>query len=289
MIAKKHAILLCLFLFVTCACTQKTPAPITSLGTLKTASYTVKTRDTLQAIAINFGVTPEKIITLNHLSPPYQLYIGQTLWLSEAQAKKHAMTTYPVRSPAPTTFKRQTITHTSTTRKHPTQYSKNATSKSAIKTPIIKHAPPTKTVSTARKTKKTHVAQHKKTDNKWPWPTTGNIIKTYSLKGKNINKGIDISGTYGQPIYAVNPGKVLYSGPGVLGYGNMLIIEHTNKLLTVYANNKRLLVNEGARIKKGQKIATMGRLASQKAGLHFEIRKNGQPLNPVPYLRSQHA
>ena len=115
----------------------------------------------------------------------------------------------------------------------------------------------------------------------WQWPMKGRILKTFYQTGK---KGIDISGKLGQKVRAAAAGKVVYSGSGLIGYGNLLIIKHNYLYLTAYANNRKLLVKEGQAVKKGQVIAEVGKVGSKKASLHFEIRKNGRPVNPSRYL-----
>jgi len=115
----------------------------------------------------------------------------------------------------------------------------------------------------------------------WQWPLKGLILKTFS---KKANKGIDIAGKIGQKVKSAAPGKVVYSGAGLAGYGNLLIIKHNYLYLSAYANNSRLLVKEGDVVKKGQVIAEVGRIGVKKASLHFEIRKKGKPVNPLRYL-----
>jgi len=114
----------------------------------------------------------------------------------------------------------------------------------------------------------------------WQWPLKGSILKTYSAED---SKGIDIAGEIGQTVRAAAAGKVVYSGDGLFGYGNLLIIKHDDLYLSAYANNSKLLVSEGAEVDKGQPIAEVGSVGS-RACLHFEIRKNGSPVNPVEYL-----
>jgi lipoprotein NlpD len=110
-------------------------------------------------------------------------------------------------------------------------------------------------------------------------PTTG---QTDGYKASN--KGIDIYGTLGQDINAANSGKVVYSGNGLKDYGNLIIIKHSDVYLTAYAHNKVNLVKEGATVKRGQKIAKMGQGDSNKAVLHFELRKNGKPVDPFTLI-----
>jgi len=115
----------------------------------------------------------------------------------------------------------------------------------------------------------------------WQWPLKGTIAKTFAQSG---NKGIDIYGKMGQPVKAAAPGRVVYSGHGLIGYGNLLIIKHNDIFLSAYANNRRLLVKEGQPVRKGQIIAEVGKNGSARPSLHFEIRKNGKPVNPLWYL-----
>ena len=115
----------------------------------------------------------------------------------------------------------------------------------------------------------------------WQWPVKGKILKNFYQTGK---KGIDILGKYGQSVRSAALGKVVYSGDGLIGYGNLVIIKHNDLYLSAYANNRRLLVNEGQQVKKGQEIAEIGRAKDKTSTLHFEIRKNGKPVNPVNFL-----
>lgn len=117
----------------------------------------------------------------------------------------------------------------------------------------------------------------------WRWPTKGKIISTYS-KSAAGRKGIDITGTSGQSVIAAASGKVVYSGSGLPRYGNLLIIKHNDVYLSAYAHNKTLLVKDGQQVKSGQKIALLGRTGTQRNQLHFEIRRNGKPVDPLRFL-----
>lgn len=117
----------------------------------------------------------------------------------------------------------------------------------------------------------------------WHWPTNGKVISTYS-KSATGRKGIDIAGKSGQTIVAAASGKVVYSGNGLPRYGNLLIIKHNDVYLSAYAHNKTLLFKEGDYVKAGQKIATMGNTGTQNIQLHFEIRRNGKPVDPMRFL-----
>ena len=117
--------------------------------------------------------------------------------------------------------------------------------------------------------------------NEWIMPTLGKITQSYTAS----NKGINITGKDGQEIMAINSGKVVYSGNGLKGYGNLIIIKHNTTYLSAYAHNKVNLVKEGDTVTRGQKIAEMGNTDSKSTMLHLEIRKNGKPINPETLIK----
>ncbi|HEX7634958.1 MAG TPA: peptidoglycan DD-metalloendopeptidase family protein, partial [Noviherbaspirillum sp.] len=117
----------------------------------------------------------------------------------------------------------------------------------------------------------------------WIWPADGKVVATFG-EGK---KGIDIAGKIGQPVLAAGAGKVLYAGSGIRGYGNLVIVKHSNNLLSAYAHNKTIFVKEDQTVSKGQKIAEMGNSDSDAVKLHFEIRQQGKPVDPSKFLPSR--
>ena len=120
---------------------------------------------------------------------------------------------------------------------------------------------------------------------RWIWPVQGKVINSYSPS--RGNKGLNIAGKAGAPVRAAAGGKIVYAGNGLKGYGNLLIIKHNNEYLSAYAHNRRLLVREGSLVKQGQKIGEMGNSGTRRVMLHFEIRRNGNPVNPIRYLPKQ--
>jgi lipoprotein NlpD len=118
----------------------------------------------------------------------------------------------------------------------------------------------------------------------WSWPATGKVVTAYS-EATNL-KGISIGGKAGQPVLASAAGKVVYAGSGLRGYGKLVIIKHNKTYLSVYAHNSEILVKEGQTVTKGQKIAEMGNTDSDQVKLHFEIRRQGKPVDPLKYLPS---
>jgi lipoprotein NlpD len=116
----------------------------------------------------------------------------------------------------------------------------------------------------------------------WAWPASGKIVSTYSDSG-NL-KGIGIAGKLGQPVLASAPGRVIFSGTGIRGFGKLIVIKHNNTFLSVYAHNSELLVKEGQAVTRGQRIAEMGSTDTDRVKLHFEIRRFGKPVDPVKLL-----
>lgn len=117
----------------------------------------------------------------------------------------------------------------------------------------------------------------------WRWPNGGKVIGGF-VSGDQTKQGVDIAGSAGDPVQAAADGEVVYSGNGLLGYGELIIVKHNASFLSAYGHNRKRLVQEGDKVKAGQQIAEMGSSASSRDELHFEIRKNGKPVNPQDYL-----
>ncbi|MDH5600620.1 MAG: peptidoglycan DD-metalloendopeptidase family protein [Gammaproteobacteria bacterium] len=118
---------------------------------------------------------------------------------------------------------------------------------------------------------------------KWSWPTQGKVVSTFSIRDPG-RRGIDIIGRKGQPVKAAAAGRVVYRGNGLRGYGNLIIIKHNDTYFSAYAHTEDVVVKENEKVKLGQRLADMGNTSSVKTKLHFEIRRNGKPVNPMSYL-----
>ncbi len=118
---------------------------------------------------------------------------------------------------------------------------------------------------------------------RWRWPTKGPILRKFSLQG-DVNKGIDLGGNLGEAVHSAGDGTVVYAGSGLLGYGNLIIIKHNQEFLSAYAHNSNLLIEEGSNVKVGQVIAEIGSSGTDRNKLHFEVRREGKPVNPLYYL-----
>ncbi len=219
-------------------------------------SYTVKRGDTLYSISWRYGMDYKEVARINGIRSPYTIYVGQKLKFKRSSTSNRT---------ASSSSKQKSVTKPST----PT--SKPSTTKQTSKP--VKSSPTTSSYTGNQNLK-------------WRWPTNGIVIAAYSSSSSG-GKGIDISGKAGQPVVAAASGKVVYSGNSLPRYGNLLIIKHNDVYLSAYAHNERLLVKEGQVVKSGQKIATLGRTGTQRYQLHFEIRRNGKPVDPQRFLPKQ--
>ena len=117
----------------------------------------------------------------------------------------------------------------------------------------------------------------------WRWPTKGELVGRY-VAGDQTRQGIDIAGSAGQEVQAAADGVVVYSGAGLVGYGELIIVKHSEEWLSAYAHNQQRLVGEGTRVSAGQPIARLGHTGAPRDMLHFEIRRNGKPVDPLAML-----
>jgi lipoprotein NlpD len=232
--------------------------------------YRVRKGDSLHAIAFNFGLDWRDIAGWNHIRAPYLIYPDQELRMTPPRqytstAAKPGSQTTPARSGSQVEPPPAASSKTS---------SQPSTTTTALKTPqaSTKSSPPQSSSSGAGSD-----------PSKWMWPTSGRITSNYKANDSS-RKGIDISGEEGQPIVAAAPGDVVYSGNGLIGYGELIIIKHSDQFLSAYAHNRKRLVSEGQKVKAGTKIAEMGRNDRNQVLLHFEIRVNGNPRDPLTYL-----
>ncbi|MCB1827522.1 MAG: peptidoglycan DD-metalloendopeptidase family protein [Coxiellaceae bacterium] len=216
----------------------------------KKGTYLVNRGDTVYSIAWAFGLDYRALAKANGLRPPYHLRAGQRLRMS---VKPRSSQQYAAKSQSAEVKGRHGQVVRVYTSRRPKAPSQSTWSN--------RPAPA------------------------WRWPARGRIIQGFSpdLAG---NRGIDIAGRFGEPVHAAASGEVVYSGDGVRGYGNLLIIKHNDSYLSAYAFNRKLLVKLGQRVRAGQVIAEMGRNNAGRVMLHFEIRRNGKPQNPERYLHS---
>ena len=152
----------------------------------------------------------------------------------------------------------------------------------------IPHSKPPSEKVSIKSTPRPQVSSPRSVDNTnviWQWPTKGKVANYFS--SSKLNKGIDIVGELGQPIHAAASGEVVYSGTGLVGMGKLIIVNHSSQYLSAYAHNDEILVKEGQQVKQGQVIARMGRSGADRVKLHFEIRRDGKPVDPMRFLASK--
>ena len=230
----------------------------------KTGYYTVKPKDTLIGIGLETGQSYKDISRWNNLENPNKIEVGQVLRVSAPGTNDGNAVTKPVSSGA--------VVATPVV---PGEPAKPASSPMAGASAPVPSAP---AVSVAA------VPTTGDDDLGWIWPTAGSLMTAFD-EGKN--KGIDIGGSAGDAVVAAADGRVIWAAAGegtMRHYGNLIIVQHNKTFLTAYANNSILLVKEDQRIKKGQKIAEMGKSGTDKVKLHFELRRMGVAVDPTKYL-----
>ncbi|MFZ9185464.1 MAG: peptidoglycan DD-metalloendopeptidase family protein [Polynucleobacter sp.] len=214
--------------------------------------YRVKRGDTLIRIALDNGQSYRDIAAWNNITDPNLIEVDQVLRVKPPPSSARVVT-------------------------KPIEPIKPADSKASAD----------KKVATKKVEEKEVAAAEPKADAvdppiKLSWPAKGKVVEEFN---EAKNKGIDIAGKMGEPIQAAADGKVVYAGNSLRGYGNLVIIKHDNTYLTAYAHNRTLVVKEGENVRKGQRIAEMGDSDANMVKLHFEVRMNGKPVNPMQYLQ----
>lgn len=245
-----RAALLSAVLLLTACSSGYAPVSDQSLGVrpaapkLGVGEYRVQSGDTLFGIAFELGVDPRELQRINNIRDKNRIFVGQVLKTEAGPTKT-----------------------TSTAKSKPAQ-----SKPSPIKTAD-------KPQSTATETKVAAASSNIT----WGWPHSGKVLARYS-SAEGGNKGLDISGEIGDPVVAAADGTVVYAGSGLLGYGNLVIISHNQDFLSAYAHNSRILVRENQKVKFGEPVAEIGNTGASVPMLHFEVRRDGRPVDPLRYL-----
>lgn len=231
--------------------------------------YRVKSGDSLYSIAFRLGRDFRDLAAWNGIRPPYTIYPDQRLRLSAPAGTTRPVASVPAASKSPVTTgsKPKPVARTS---------SGTVTPKPEPQATVQKAPVPAKQPD--RSTPAANTAPRSSSDNgavKWNWPVDGRLLRTF-LANDPARSGLDIAATEGSRVSAAAAGSVVYSGNGLIGYGELIIIKHNDRLLSAYAHNRIRLVNEGDVVKAGQKIAEVGRNDRNQAVLHFEIREIGR-------------
>jgi len=216
-------------------------------------TYTVQPGDTLFSIAAAFGRDVKDIARWNNIDDPSRIRVGQSLRVVPPSGETAAV--LPVTPTAPAVTK--PLEGPTATPAEPA-----AASGPVASIPETKPAAPAPTAD-------------------WIWPVNGKVIDRFDEKR---NKGIGIAAKEGDPVVASADGQVVYSGSGLRGYGNLVILKHNDDFISAYAHNRQILVKQGQVVKKGQRIAEVGKTDATQPKLHFEIRRQGKPVDPLAYL-----
>ncbi len=225
---------------------------------VSSGQYQVQRGDTLYSIAFRFGWDWKALAARNGIAPPYLIRVGQVIRFDGQPAGRP-----PVVATAPVVVAQPSSRPSTPVQGRPVQTTPPAPVKT---TPSVTALPPTQRSASG-----------------WLWPSNGPVIGRFSSNG-SLNKGIDIAGELGQPVLAASDGSVVYAGSGLRGYGELVIIKHSDTYVSAYGHNRRLLVQEGQQVKAGQKIAEMGSTGTDRVKLHFEVRRQGKPVDPLQYL-----
>jgi lipoprotein NlpD len=271
-----------------------TPSETAQIARDERGLYTVKKGDTLIRIALEYGQNYRDLVTWNNLANPNDIKVDQVLRvLPPDSANSGVETAAVIMPPSDKTPPPAPVVKLSGPKGEKKPYSDAALAElqrgdngkaiaaapatAPATTPVV--ARPSVTPPIAAPSVPAPAADEEKLS--WIWPSEGKVIATFD-EGKN--KGVDIAGKAGQQVVAAGAGKVMYAGSGIRGYGNLVIVKHSNSLLSAYAHNRTIVVKEGQSVTKGQMIAEMGDSDADSVKLHFEIRQQGKPVDPSKFL-----
>lgn len=310
---------LALMALLLASCAARTPAPVSDRGPVPAAppvataqppapapadlpkpvpTHTVKRGETLVGIALQYGLDYRELAAWNNITNPNVLATGQVLIVAApASAKPYAgAAAGPVTTPLampPTPIEGRPLGNTPSLKVEPrgqkVPYSDRALAQlsspepgtpaaAAPATTPVPEAVPVPAPPMVAAPEKPAGTDREEVD--WTWPAKGKVLANFS----ESTKGMDIAGRKGAPVLAAASGRVVYAGAGLRGYGKLVIIKHNNTWLSAYAHNDNLLVKEQQDVRKGQKIAEMGSTDADQVKLHFEVRRQGKPVDPAKVL-----
>ena len=285
-------------------CVNNIPAPVVTRDGQPSAvatadTHIVKSGETIYSIAREYGMDFRELIALNNIENPNQIAVGHALRIKSVTTDPQIETaeTEPVSSDVvvamPIDGEQSAVlpeVSSDMLKREPRAgkepYSEQALAMAQGQTQTPESAETADTTTEAPTEQKiatpldaTVAPADKATA--WIWPAGGKVVGTFGEKG---NKGIDIAGRPGEPVIAARDGKVIHSGSGLRGYGKLLIIKHDNMYISAYAHNQTILVKQDQSVKKGQKIAEIGNTDTDQYKLHFEVRQQGKPVDPMKFL-----
>ncbi|WP_039802687.1 peptidoglycan DD-metalloendopeptidase family protein [Azotobacter chroococcum] len=235
---------------------------------IASGQHVVSRGESISSIAMRYGWDWRELAARNGIAAPYVIHPGQRIQLGPA---RQGDTVQTVRQPAPAA----TVAPAAASARLPT-----------VATAPLRPAEGKTQAKPATTAPDARPAMSSRSPSGWAWPAEGPLVGRFSSNG-SLNKGIDIGGQLGQPVVAASDGSVVYAGGGLRGYGELIIIKHSDIYVSAYGHNRRLLVREGQQVKAGQTIAEMGSTGTDRVKLHFEIRRQGKPVDPLQYLPSR--
>ncbi len=259
----------------------------------KPGYYTVKPGDTLIRIGLDNGQNWRDVVRWNNIENPNQIEVGQVLRVLPPVAMASAAPLAPAAAGAAAAAASGVVTRpVATPSATPTAVAPGTASAAAASAArpaaagtVVAAAPATVAsvagAPTASGTPAPAPGAGADEDIAWVWPASGTVLAGFD---EVKNKGVDIGGTVGASVVAAADGRVVYVGAGLRGYGNLIILKHNSTYLTAYAHNQTLLVKEDQSVRRGQKIAEMGSSDADRVKLHFEVRRQGKPVDPAKYL-----
>jgi len=250
--------------------TEAASAPLGAENAGKPGYYTVKPGDTMIRIGLETGQNWKDIARWNNMDNPSLIEVGQVLRVVPPGVDANGVAAKPVGS---------TKVDARPLDAKPAVAAAAASGATSTTTAAAAASTPVAAVSAASGASTT--ATREEDEVTWSWPAGGPILAPFD---EARNKGVAIGGKPGDPVLAAADGRVVYAGSGLRGYGNLVIVKHNSTFLTAYAHNQALLVKEDQPVKRGQKIAEMGSTDAQRIQLHFEIRKQGKPVDPTRLL-----
>ena len=278
------------------------PVPMQQPGT-----YTVTKGDTLYSIAFRNGADFREVAKLNGIAQPYTIWPGQVLKLPghAGATPVHVAPAVVAKAPSPPPPAAsapifQTVETAPATTAHPPAHASSAavsapvavvhpappSSTTAVPANAVPSNPPPLTVAAAATPVAASSGGTRSAGGvKWRWPASGQVVGRFQASA--AIPGVDIAGKEGDSVVAAADGTVVYSGNGLVGYGELIIIKHNDSFLSAYGHNRKRLVTEGQQVKAGQQIAEMGSSGSSRDELQFQIRKDGNPVDPLDYLPSR--
>jgi lipoprotein NlpD len=263
-----------------------TPSETAQVARDERGLYTVRKGDTLIRIALEYGQNYRDIAAWNNLANPDDIKVDQVLRVLPPDSAPNSpgvetaavvMPPSDKAPPAPAVRKtgpkgdKKPYSESNLAELQRADNGKDAAAAPAVAAPAARPAAPPAPLPLAADDAALT----------WMWPADGKVVATFD-EGKN--KGVDIAGKAGQQVVAAGAGKVMYAGSGIRGYGNLVIVKHSNNFLSAYAHNRAILVKEGQSVSKGQMIAEMGDSDTDSVKLHFEIRQQGKPVDPSRFL-----